>query len=222
MKDKQAQLRETIVEIGRLMYDRGHVISNDGNISARVDENSVLVTPSGISKGRLTPDMLVLINNEGDVLSGKRHASSETPMHLEVYRQKPEIKAVVHAHSPLATAFAIAGRAIDEPYMPELILGLGVVPVAPFAMPSTDEVPASIIGLLEGNALLLSNHGVLTWGKSLLTAFDYLEQVEYAAKIILTVEQLGGGRQLNEQIRERLFSLSDNYARLAGEREDGR
>lgn len=217
---KQETLAREIVEIGKLMYDRGHVISNDGNISVRVDENTFLVTPSGISKGRLTPDMLVPVNLNGDIISGDRHPSSETPMHLEVYRQKPEVHAVVHAHSPLATAFAIAGRAIDEPYMPELILGLGVVPVAPFAMPSTEEVPASIMGLLDGNALLLANHGVLTWGSSVIAAFDYLEQVEYAAKIIMTVEQLGGGRRLDEQVRERLFSLADNYRRLAGKRSD--
>ncbi|HHT45345.1 MAG TPA: class II aldolase/adducin family protein [Fastidiosipila sp.] len=217
MSNQEAIARE-IVEIGKLMYERGHVISNDGNISAKVADDLFLVTPSGISKGRLTTDMLVPVNAKGEVLSGNRHPSSETPMHLEVYRQKSEVKAVVHAHSPLATAFAIAGRAIDEPYMPELILGLGVVPVAPFAMPSTEEVPASIIGLLEGNALLLSNHGVLTWGSSLIAAFDYLEQVEYAAKIIMTVEQLGGGRKLDEKVRERLFSLADNYRRLAGER----
>lgn len=217
MSNQEAIARE-IVEIGKLMYERGHVISNDGNISAKVADDLFLVTPSGISKGRLTTDMLVPVNAKGEVLAGNRHPSSETPMHLEVYRQKSEVKAVVHAHSPLATAFAIAGRAIDEPYMPELILGLGVVPVAPFAMPSTEEVPASIIGLLEGNALLLSNHGVLTWGNSLIAAFDYLEQVEYAAKIIMTVEQLGGGRKLDEKVRERLFSLADNYRRLAGER----
>lgn len=217
MSNQEAIAKE-IVEIGKLMYERGHVISNDGNISAKVADDLFLVTPSGISKGRLTTDMLVPVNAKGEVLSGNRHPSSETPMHLEVYRQKSEVKAVVHAHSPLATAFAIAGRAIDEPYMPELILGLGVVPVAPFAMPSTEEVPASIIGLLEGNALLLSNHGVLTWGSSLIAAFDYLEQVEYAAKIIMTVEQLGGGRKLDEKVRERLFSLADNYRRLAGER----
>ena len=120
MSNQEAIARE-IVEIGKLMYERGHVISNDGNISAKVADDLFLVTPSGISKGRLTTDMLVPVNAKGEVLSGNRHPSSETPMHLEVYRQKSEVKAVVHAHSPLATAFAIAGRAIDEPYMLSLI-----------------------------------------------------------------------------------------------------
>ena len=217
--DQYAGLKDAVVEIGRRMYERGHVISNDGNISVRAGDNLFFVTPSGISKGRLSAAMLVPVDGEGRVLAGDRHASSEAPMHLEVYRQKPDVHAVIHAHSLYATAFAVARRPIDEPYAPELVLGLGPVPVAPFALPSTYEVPASIVPYLDGHALLLANHGVLTWGQTLDQAFDYLEQAEYAARLILTVEQMGGGVKLDADIQARLFTLAGNYKKLAGKRD---
>lgn len=218
--DKKKSVAAQILDIGRRVYERGYVVSNDGNISARIDEKTILVTPSGVSKGRMTEDMLVVVDLDGHILEGKRHPSSETPMHLEVYKLKPEVQAVVHAHAPIATAFAVANRPIIEPYCPEMIVGLGEVPVAPFGMPSTEEIPASIHGLLDGHALLLANHGVLTWGQTLDQAYDYLEQVEYAANLILNVERLGGGVLLSDAIKERMLGLLDNYKRLAGARED--
>lgn len=158
-------VREEICRVCRLLYDRGYVVSNDGNVSARVEEDRVLITPSGVGKGRVTPDMLVLCDLEGQILEGDRHPSSESGMHLMVYRERPDVRAVVHAHPPFSTARAICRRPLTERYLAEMILGLGEVPVTEFAMPSTAEVPDSVRPFVRTHsAVLLANHGSLAWG----------------------------------------------------------
>ena len=212
-------LREELCRVCRLLYDRGYVAGHDGNVSLRLPDGSLLVTPSGVSKGRLEPEMLVVCELEGNMLEGDRHPSSETPMHLEVYRQRPDVGAVVHAHPVMATAFAVCGKGLEEPFLIETISGLGVVPVAPYALPSTREVPESIRPFVKDHsAVLLANHGALTWGKDLWSAFDRMETLEHTAKIYAQVRQLGGGVKLSPEQVEALLALSGRYEALAKKR----
>ena len=223
MKDLDlTKQREDLCRVCRLLYDRGYVVGHDGNVSLRVGEDRLLITPSGVSKGRVTEDMPVLCTLEGEVLSGERYPSSELSMHLLVYRERPDVQAVVHAHPPMATAFAICRRPITQAWLIETVSGLGEVPVAPFAMPSTGEVPESIHPYVgDKNALLLANHGALAWGRDLWEAFDRMEILEQTAKIYAWVPLLGGGTALTREEQARLLSLSGRYERLAGRREAG-
>lgn len=219
MEDCQS-IREEICRVGKLLYDRGYVVSNDGNISVRIGEDRVLMTPSGVSKGRMAPDMLVLTDLEGNVLSGDRYPSSESKMHYMIYKRRPDVGAVVHAHPPISTAYAICRKPLSVPYLAEMIIGLGgEVPVTEFAMLSTEEVPQSVEPYVaERNAVLLANHGALTWGASLWPAFDLLETVEQTAKIYLNVALLGGGVPLAECQVDMLLSMRDNYKKMAEKR----
>ena len=208
--------REAVCRVGKLLYDRGYVAANDGNISVRVGEGRLLITPSGVSKGRMTPDMLLVTDLDGTVIEGNRHPSSEGKMHLEVYRGRPDVNAVVHAHPPVSTAFAVCRRGLETPYLSELVAGLGQVPCTPsFAMLSTEEVPQSVRPyLVDHNALLLANHGALAWGGDLWEAFDRLETVEHTAKIVLNAQLLGGGIPLTEEEVVRLQGLRGMYPTL--------
>ena len=208
--------REAVCRVGKLLYDRGYVAANDGNISVKVAENRLLITPSGVSKGRMTPEMLLVTDMDGTVIEGDRHPSSEGKMHLEVYRGRPDVNAVVHAHPPVSTAFAVCRRGLETPYLSELVAGLGQVPcTTSFAMLSTEEVPESVRPYLaDHNALLLANHGALAWGGDLWEAFDRLETVEHTAKIVLNAQLLGGGVPLTEEEVERLQSLRGMYQTL--------
>ena len=208
--------RLEICQVGKLLYDRGYVVSNDGNLSLRVAPDRLLVTPSGVGKGRMTPDMLVVTDLEGNVLEGDRHPSSETKMHLEVYRCRPDVQAVVHAHPPVSTAFAVCRQGLETPYLAETVVGLGSVPCTPsFAMFSTDEVPKSIRPYLpDHNAVLLANHGALTWGADLWQAFDRMETVEHTAKIFLNAHRIGGAVGLSGRDVQRLHDLEDLYRTL--------
>ena len=208
--------REAVCRLGKLLYDRGYVAANDGNISVRVGEGRLLITPSGVSKGRMTPDMLLVTDLDGTVIEGNRHPSSEGKMHLEVYRGRPDVNAVVHAHPPVSTAFAVCRRGLETPYLSELVAGLGQVPCTPsFAMLSTEEVPQSVRPYLaDHNALLLANHGALAWGGDLWEAFDRLETVEHTAKIVLNAQLLGGGIPLTEEEVVRLQGLRGMYQTL--------
>ena len=208
--------REAVCRVGKLLYDRGYVAANDGNISVKVAENRLLITPSGVSKGRMTPEMLLVTDLDGTVVEGNRHPSSEGKMHLEVYRGRPDVNAVVHAHPPVSTAFAVCRRGLETPYLSELVAGLGQVPCTPsFAMLSTQEVPESVRPYLaDHNALLLANHGALAWGGDLWEAFDRLETVEHTAKIVLNAQLLGGGVPLTEEEVARLQGLRGMYQTL--------
>lgn len=216
------ELREELCQVCGLLYRRGYVVSNDGNVSIRLGEGQVLITPSGVSKGRLTPDMLVVCDLEGRVLSGNRHPSSEAAMHLLVYRERPDVGAVVHAHPPAATAFSICRRPLKEFYLTETVSGLGEVPVAPFALPSTQEVPDRLRPYVAGHtAALLANHGAITWGPDLWSAFDRMEQVEQTANIYARVQQLGGGVELTEEQVRAIRGLEGHYRALSQMRGEG-
>lgn len=215
------KLRQEICDICHLLYDRGYVVSNDGNVSARTERGTILITPSGVGKGRMTPDMLVETDLEGHILSGDRHPSSESKMHWMVYRERSDVNAVVHAHPPMSTAFAVCRRPLKEKYLAELVVGLGEVPVTEFAMLSTDEVPNSVKPFVrDHSAVLLANHGALAWGPSLLSAFDRLETVEQTAKVYYYVGQMGGGVEMTEEQADTLKSMTGFYQKLAQKRED--
>ncbi len=214
------KLRQEICQICHLLYERGYVVSNDGNVSARTERGTILVTPSGVGKGQMTPDMLVETDLDGNILSGDRHPSSESKMHWMVYRERPDVMAVVHAHPPLSTAFAICRRPLKERYLAEMVVGLGEVPVTEFAMLSTEEVPNSVKPFVQDHsAVLLANHGALTWGPSLLSAFDRMETVEQTAKVYYYVSQLGGGVEMSQDQADTLKSMTGFYQKLAQKRE---
>lgn len=214
--------RELMCAVGKLLYDRGYVAANDGNLSMKTAPDRLLVTPSGVSKGRLTPDMLLVTDLEGNVLEGNRHPSSETKMHLAVYRGRPDVGAVVHAHPPVSTAFAVCRRGMETPYLSELVTGLGAVPCTPsFAMLSTDEVPRSVEPHLADHcAVLLANHGALTWGEDLWEAFDRMETVEHTAKILLNAWLLGDPVALTQEETAELRSMQGMYRQLRQVREE--
>ncbi|OGS52355.1 MAG: hypothetical protein A3J79_05080 [Elusimicrobia bacterium RIFOXYB2_FULL_62_6] len=208
---KEPGLRAQVADIGRRLHALGFVPATDGNISARLCGGTVLITPSGASKGGLSPDAVSKIDMAGNLVSGKT-PSSEYLLHLCIYNARPDVAAVVHAHPPVATGLASAGVALDKPLTSEMVIGLGRVPLAAYATPGTDEVAGSIAGLVrDHNAILLANHGVVTYGPDLETAFQRMETVEQAAKITLVAESLGGGRLIPpdkvkklEEIRRRL------------------
>ena len=219
MLERYENIREEICQVCHLLYERGYVVSNDGNVSVRVEPDKVLITPSGVGKGRMTPDMLVLCDLQGNVLEGDRYPSSESKMHLMVYREREDVMSVVHAHPPVSTAFAICRRPLKERYLAEMVLGLGEVPVTEFAMLSTDEVPESVRPFVhDQNAVLLANHGALSWGRTLLSAFDRLEVVEQTAKIFLYVDHIGGGVELTQEQADTLRAKTGFYQKLAGTR----
>ena len=171
-----AQAKAEILDAGRKIYQRGLVAANDGNLSVRVGDNALWVTPTGVSKGAMTEDMLVKLSLDGTVLEGTRKPSSETKMHLRIYQENPAVRAVVHAHPPAATAFAAAGLPLDRPVLQEAVVQLGTVPVAPFALPGSQAVADSVAPYCQAyRALLLEYHGAVTWGTSMEQAHYRLE-----------------------------------------------
>ncbi|WP_077210978.1 class II aldolase/adducin family protein [Bacillus dakarensis] len=191
MLDKQKyysdfEAKKLICEIGRRIYAKNFVAANDGNISVKVGPSTIWTTPTGVSKGFMTPDMMVKMDLSGKVLSGKMKPSSEVKMHLRVYNENPEVNAVVHAHPPVATSFAIAGIALDKPVSSEAVVLLGRVPLAPYALPGTQEVPDSVAPFCKDyNAVLLANHGALTWGTDLIQAYYRMESLEHYALMLM-------------------------------------
>lgn len=214
--------RRLMCELGRRMWERGWVAANDGNFSRRLGEGLFLVTPAGVSKGFLTTDMLLVVDSQGRLTSPSSYRpSSETPLHLACYQARPDVGGICHAHPPAATAFAVCRRGLEIPYLTETVSGLGPVPVAPYALPSTEEVPRSVEPFLPRHtAILLANHGVLTWGEDLWQAFDRMETVEHTAKIYAQVQALGGGVPLTEEQVSALRALEGRYRVLAGPREE--
>ena len=205
--------RALMCAVGKLLYDRGYVAANDGNLSMLAEPGRLLMTPSGVSKGRMTPDMLLVTDLEGNVLEGNRHPSSETKMHLAVYRGRPDVGAVVHAHPPVSTAFAVCRRGMETPYLSELVTGLGAVPCTPFfAMLSTDQVPRSVEPYLADHcAVLLANHGALTWGRSAMEAYYRMESLELWAKITINAVILGGSHDISRENIQKLIDLRGFY-----------
>lgn len=203
-----AEARALIVRIGAWLYERGMIVAGDGNISTRLNDRTILCTPAGLCKGMMAPEQLIRVDLDGMLVEGNLKPSSELKMHLEVYRRRGDVRAVVHAHPPISTGFACAGLALDRAILSEMILTLGTVPVAPYGTPSTEEVPAGIRELIgDHDGILLANHGVLAVGPDLMTAFHRMEIIEHTAKISLVARMLGRERLLTADKVEALYRV---------------
>jgi L-fuculose-phosphate aldolase len=208
----EEQLRADIVEAGRRMDARGYVASNDGNISTRIDKSRLLTTPKSVPKGYMTPDMMVIVDYEGKKLAGDRDASSELPMHLEIYRNRPDVNAVVHAHPPTATGFATAGVPLTRAVLAEVVTTLGSIPIAEYGTPSTAELPAAVRKYIKAHdGMLLANHGAVTCGTDVMSAYYKMETIEHFAKISLVARLLGGENLISREEVERLQGLRGMY-----------
>jgi L-fuculose-phosphate aldolase len=208
----ESTLRADIVEVGRRMYARGYTASNDGNISVRLGPDRLLMTPKSVCKGFMTPDMMCITDLEGRKLQGDRDPSSEMLMHLEVYRQRPDAQAVVHAHPPTATGFAVAGIPLDRAVLAEVLTTLGSIPIAEYATPSTRELPEAVRKYIKAHdGMLLANHGALTVGSDLYGAYYKMETIEHFAKISLVARLLGRENLLSREEVMRLQELRGSY-----------
>ena len=208
----EEQARADIVEVGRRLWERGYVASNDGNISVRLDQNRLVTTPKSVSKGFMTPDMMVITDLDGTKIAGERDPSSELKMHLEVYRNRPDARAVVHAHPPTATGFAVAGIPLDRAVLAEVITTLGSIPIAEYATPSTEELPAAVRKYVKAHdGLLLANHGALALAGDVMSAYYRMETIEHFAKISLVARTLGREQLLSRDEVERLQGLRGMY-----------
>ncbi len=212
MSKSLEQLRQDIVDVGKLVFQKGWVAANDGNISIRLDENRVLCTPTSVSKGMMHPDDLIICDCDGNKLEGARERTSEIAMHMTIYRMRPDVRAVVHAHPPVATGFAAAGRALNLALLPEAIICLGCVPLADYGLPGT---PALTEGMLEYipkyDAILMGNHGSVAYGEDVYQAFFRMDTVEHYARISLVAELLGGPKVLPRYEVQKLFESRARY-----------
>jgi L-fuculose-phosphate aldolase len=212
----EGKLRRDLVSFAKWLYRLGFMPGTSGNLSVRLDRECVLATPTGTSKYLLKPNDMVVVDLEGRHLAGCRKVTSEIGMHLAIYRQRNDVEAVVHSHPPVATAFACAGRALDEPLCSEAIMTLGSVPLAEYATTGTEEVAASLIPLIPGHeAILMANHGAVTYGKSLLDAFLKMETVEHFANISLVAHRLGSARPLEQDEVNELLRAKAKYVQNA-------
>src|SRR5512146_34714 len=208
----ESALRADIVEVGRRMYVRGYTASNDGNISVRLGSDRLLMTPKSVCKGFMTPEMMCITDLDGKKIAGDRDPSSEMLMHLEVYRQRPDIRAVVHAHPPIATGFAVAGIPLDRAVLAEVLTTLGSIPIAEYATPSTSELPEAVRQYIKAHdGMLLANHGALTVGADLYAAYYKMETIEHFAHISLVARMLGRENLIAREEVERLQGLRDTY-----------
>jgi len=212
MITSEESIRGDIVEVGRRLYARAYVASNDGNISVRLDDRRIMTTPKSVSKGYMTPDMMVVVDYDGKKLAGDRDPSSELPMHLEVYRNRPDVRAVCHAHPPMATGFAVAGIPLTRAVLAEVITTLGSIPIAAYGTPSTAELPAAVRKYIKAHdGMLLANHGAVTCGPSVMAAYYKMETIEHFAKISLVARLLGGENLISREEVERLQGLRGMY-----------
>ena len=204
------ELKKQICDIGKRMYDRRMVAANDGNLSVRLNEHEFLCTPTGVSKGFMTPECICKVDEKGNVLqaNGTFRPSSEIKMHLRVYEKRPDVGAVVHAHPVFATAFAVAGIPLTQPITAEAVIALCCVPIAAYGTPSTVEIPDNVEKYLSDyEAVLLEHHGALTWSADLLSAYFKMESVEFYAELLYRTKMLGGQRELDKAAVERLYEI---------------
>lgn len=200
---------ENLIDVCRRLYEKDFVSATDGNISVRLDNNNFLTTRTGINKGMVTTSDLIEVDASGNIVSGDYLPSTELVMHLFIYSRRPDVNAVVHAHPPYATGFATARQPLTGCLLPEVIVGLGAIPLAEYATPSTNEVIKSIEPFVnQADAILLANHGVVAYGKDLLDAYFKMEKVEHAAHITFVARMLGGEKLLTKEEVEKLKAIS--------------
>lgn len=208
------ETREIMCDICHKTWQLGWVAANDGNLSVKLPDGNFLATPTGISKSFITPEKLVIIDGEGNVLQAENgyRPSSEIKMHLRCYKERPDVGAVLHAHPPTATGYAVAHVPLDRYTMIETVAAIGSIPVTPYGTPSTYEVPDAIAPYLqEHDVLLLANHGALTVGADAITAYYRMETLELFAKISLTAHLLGGEKEISEENIQKLIDLRKYY-----------
>lgn len=203
-------IKDLIIDIGKRLWTRGYVAANDGNISVRTGKNELMITTSGVSKGFMSRDMIIKMSMDGEILGTNNQylPSSEFKMHIQVYKERNDVSAVVHAHPPYSTSFAVAGVPIETFILPEAIIGLGEVPIAPYGMPSTMEIPDSIIPFIrKGDAILLSSHGALTLGRDLISAYYRMETLEHTAHILYLAIGLGNVNKISGEQVDKLMKI---------------
>ncbi len=212
MAVNEQELRQHIVEVGKLVFQKGWVAANDGNISVRTGDNRILCTPTGVCKGMMKPDDLIICDMQGNKIEGRLERTSEIAMHTTVYNMRSDIKSVVHAHPPVATGFAAAGRSLNLALLPEVIIGLGCVPLADYGLPGT---PALTDGMLpyipKYDALLMANHGAVCYGEDVYKAYFRMETLEHFARITFVAEMLGGPNVLPRAEVDKLFDSRTRY-----------
>jgi L-fuculose-phosphate aldolase len=208
----ERQYRREIVLLGRALHERGYVAAMDGNLSVRLDDRRVLATPTAMCKGMMKASDLVIVDLEGGRLEGRRDVSSEIAMHLLIYKMRPDVRGVVHAHPPTATGFAAAGMALNQPLVCEVVIGLGSIPLAKYGTPGTPELTTGLAPLIpEYDAILMSNHGVVAYGADLHYAYMKMETVEHFAQIALVTHLLGQQRPLGGEELEKLMAARSRY-----------
>ena len=205
---KEQNARRDIIEAGRRLYMRGFVCANDGNLSARISQDAVIATPSGVSKGFMTDDMLVKLDLDGSILEGSLTPSSEIKMHLAIYRQSADILSVCHAHPPVSTTFAAAGIPLDKALLQETAVSLGVVPIAKYAMPGSDDLAEVAAGFcIDYHGVLLEHHGSVAWGADVMQALFRMESIEYTATVTMYSKIMGVERTMSTRQIEDLKTL---------------
>jgi L-fuculose-phosphate aldolase len=208
----ERKYREEIVRYGRMLHERGFVAAMDGNLSVRLKGDRVLVTPTCLSKGSMRPADMVIVDMEGQRVSGHRNVTSEIGMHLLVYHLRPDVKAICHAHPPTATGFAAAGIALTEPLVCEVVMGLGCIPLARYGTPGTSELAQTLEPYVpDYDAILMSNHGVVAYGDTLEHAYMKMETVEHFAQIALVTHLLGRQQPLKQVEIEKLLNARTKY-----------
>ncbi len=212
MHKTERELRQDIVDIGRFVWQKGWIAANDGNISVRLDQERFLCTPTGVCKGLMSPGDLIICDADGRKLQGAGERTTEFGMHLTVYKLRPDINGVVHAHPPVATGFAAAGRSLSVALLPEVVIGLGCVPLADYGLPGTSELVEPLLPLIpKYDALLMGNHGAVCYGEDVYKAFFRMETVEHFARIALVAELLGGAKALPRTEVDKLLEARTRY-----------
>lgn len=212
MQKTEREHRDDVVRIGQLMFQKGWVASNDGNVTVRMDEERILATPTGMCKGMMHPDDLIVLDRKGNKVLGRRERTTEINMHLTIYDMRPDIRAVVHAHPPVATGFATAGKPLNLALLPEVIIAFGCVPIAEYGLPGTEELTEPMRPLIpKHNALLMANHGVVCYGEDVFQAYFRMETVEHSARIQFVAEMLGGPNVLPRREVSKLLDSRSRY-----------
>jgi L-fuculose-phosphate aldolase len=207
-------LRRDLARFGKMLHGQGFVAATDGNLSVRLDDQRILITPTCVSKGMMRPQDMVIVGLDGRKLNGSSNPSSEIAMHLTIYRMRPDVDAVVHAHPCTATGFASAGMALDEPLCSEVVITLGSVPLAPYATTGSMELSDSLRPYIPyHDAILMANHGVVTYGEDLCRAYMRMEAVEHYARIVLTTRLLGSAQSLDSRELEKLVAVRSQYGK---------
>jgi L-fuculose-phosphate aldolase len=205
-------LQKDLIEIGKRVYARGYVASNDGNISIRIDRKHILLTPTGISKGYMKPGDLMIVDYNGKVIRGRKKPSSEMFMHLWIYKERPDVNGICHAHPPYATGFAAAGIPLDQYVLPEVVITLGTIPLVPYGLTGTEEFYAPLLPLIQTyDAFLLANHGALTLGTDIFNAYYKMETLEHFAHILFVARNLGKVVTLTDEQVQKLLAQRERY-----------